>query len=80
MTRAVLRNPEISQVSPTHAKEEFCKILCPSRLLNEATSTLDPLSEAVEQQALAAAAVGQTTIALAHANRIYVFGDGRAVE
>lgn len=80
MTRAVLRNPRISQVSPTHAKEEFCKILCPSRLFNEATSTLGPQSEAVVQQALAAAAVGQTTVALAHANRIHVFGNGWAVE
>ncbi len=56
-------------------------------LLDEATSALDSASEAVVQRALAAAAVGRTTMAvahrlssIAHADCIYVFDNGTIVE
>ncbi|KJR86139.1 ATP-binding protein cassette, subfamily B (MDR/TAP), member 1 [Sporothrix schenckii 1099-18] len=56
-------------------------------LLDEATSALDSHSEQVVQQALATAAAGRTTVAVAHrlssiarADRIYVFERGSIVE
>ena len=56
-------------------------------LLDEATSALDSESEKVVQAALDVAAMGRTTIAVAHrlstvekADMIYVFNQGRIIE
>lgn len=59
----------------------------PALLLDEATSALDAASEAALAQAMEAAAIGRTTLVIAHrlatvrhADRIVVMDHGRAVE
>ena len=56
-------------------------------VLDEATSSLDPATEAAVEQALAAVAAGRTVITIAHrlstaqrADRVAVFEHGRLVE